>query len=210
MKPLRTCLAVLALAAVLTGCGTSPAPRYHALGGAAPAQVSGGARRLVEILPVAVPERLNREELVLTGDAGQLDVRDNDHWAAPLPDEIRQILTDTLWRRLWAADVYQAPVASGSGGLPQYRLAFRIERFEAVPGRAAIVEGSWTARRLPQGASSTCRASITVSLPERTPEAAVAALSDGTGQLAGLVADGIGDLEQGGASACPAEGAPRP
>jgi uncharacterized lipoprotein YmbA len=200
-----TSLGALLLAAALTGCGTSPAPRYHALGIVTPAQASGGARLLVEILPVAVPERLNREEMVLTGDAGQLDVRDGDHWAAPLPDEIRQILTDTLWRRLWAADVYQAPVKPTTDGLPQYRLALRVERFEATPGRSAVVEGSWTARKLPLGRLATCRASITVPLPNHTPDAAATALSTGTGQLAGLVADSIGGLDQGGTVVCPSE-----
>lgn len=205
MTPIRISLLALTLAAALSGCGTSPAPHYHALGVAAPAQATGGAKLLVEILPVAVPERLNREEMVLTGESGQLDVRDGDHWAAPLADEIRQILADTLWRRLWAADVYQAPVVPVAGGPSQYRLALRIERFEAVPGRSAVVEGSWTARRLPQGGLATCRASITISLPGLTPDAAASALSDGTGQLARLVADSIGGLDQGVASACPAE-----
>lgn len=205
MKPLSTGLLALALVAALSGCGTSPAPRYHVLTVTSPVRASGSAQRLVEILPVVVPERLNREEMVLTGAAGQLDVRDGDHWAAPLSDEIRQILTDALWRRLWATDVYQAPVTPTANGLPQYRLALRIERFEAVPGRSAVVEGSWTARRLPQGQATSCRASMTVPLPDLTPDAAAAALSDGTGQLARLVADSIGALESG-APACPSEG----
>ncbi|PKU25087.1 PqiC family protein [Telmatospirillum siberiense] len=206
MTFLRSGLMATILVAALGGCGTSAPPRYHALGLVQPAPASGSARRLVEILPVAVPERLNREEVVLTGAGGQLDVRDGDHWAAPLPDEIRHILTDALWRRLRAADVYQAPVSPGAGGVPQYRLALQIERFEAVPGRSAVVEGSWTARRLPQGASATCRAGITVALPALTADAATAALSDGTSQLARLIADSIDGLEQGVASVCPADG----
>lgn len=204
MTPMRSGLVAAVLAVALSGCGTSPAPRYYALGSGAQAQGSGSAQRLVEILPVAVPERLNREEMVLTGAGGQLDVRDGDHWAAPLPDEIRHILTDALWRRLRAADVYQAPVAPGAGGLALYRLALQIERFEAVPGRSAVIEGSWTVRRLPQGQSTTCRAGITVALPGLTADAAAAALSDGTAQLARHVADSLDGLERGVVSACPA------
>ncbi len=204
MTSIRTRLAALALAAALAGCGTSPPTRYHALGGGGAAQESGAARLLVEILPVAVPERLDRDEMVLIGEDGRLDVRDGDHWAAPLPDEIRQVLADVLWRRLWAADVYRAPVAPDNG-LPEFRLALRIERFEAVPGRTAIVEGSWTARRLPQGRSATCRASVTVPMPDRTPEGAAVALSIGAGRLARQVADSIGRLDQNGATPCPPE-----
>jgi hypothetical protein len=199
---LRAVVLVLATA----GCGTSPAPRYHALDIPAAVQSSGSARLLVEILPVAIPERLNREEMVLTGESGQLDVRDSDHWAAPLSDEIRQILTDSLWRRLRAADVYLAPVAPDASGLPQYRLSLRVERFEAAPGRAATVEGSWTVRLLPRGQATTCRANIVIPLSERTPEAAAVALSTGTGQLTRQIADSIGHLDQGLAAACPSEG----
>ncbi|HXP97585.1 MAG TPA: PqiC family protein [Telmatospirillum sp.] len=206
MKPIWICPLAFVLAIALNGCSTSVPPRYHGLTGAAPSQPSGSARLLVEILPVAVPERLNREEMVLTGVAGQLDVRDTDHWAAPLSDEIRQVLTDSLWGYLRASDVYLSPVAPGVGGLAQYRLALRVERFEAVPGQRAAVEGSWTVRLLPQGYPTTCRANITVPLPALTPDAAAAALSTATGQLARQVADSIGRMDQGLASVCPSEG----
>ncbi|MDO8608108.1 MAG: PqiC family protein [Phaeospirillum sp.] len=192
---------ILAATLVLSGCGTSPPPRYHALSLPAEQQASGRARMLVEILPIALPERLNREEMVLTGESGQLDVRENDRWAAALPDEIRQIVTDTLWRTLWAADVYRVPVPVEASA-PQYRLALRIERFEAIPGKTAQVEGSWTARRLPRGAPVVCRANFTIALPGRTPEAAAAALAVGAGQLALALADSLGGLTQDKADTC--------
>lgn len=201
IRPLALTLAAVALA----GCGASPPPRYHALSIAAPPQPSGSARLLVEILPVAVPDRLNREEMVLTSETGQLSVRDGDRWAAPLAGEIRQIVTDTLWYRLRAADVYRAPVAPGPSGLHQFRLALRIERFEAVSGKSAFIDGSWTARQLPEGRSVTCRAGIAIALSEPSADAAAAALSEGTGQLARLVADSIGRIDRDGTLVCPTE-----
>ncbi|CAA7618260.1 conserved hypothetical protein [Candidatus Terasakiella magnetica] len=201
MKHMRGIILLTAL--ILSGCGSSLPPRYHALSLPAPPQTSGSARMLVEILPIAVPERLNREEMVLTGATGQLDVRENDRWAAALPDEIRQIVTDTLWRALQAADVYRVPVPAETA-TPQYRLALRVERFEAVMGKAALVEGSWTARRLPRGLPVVCRANFTVALPDRTPEAAAAALALGTGQLARALADSIDRLSQDNGAACAA------
>lgn len=202
MSPIRNGLLALTTA-ILAGCGTSAPIRHHALTSTAPHQASGSARILVELLPVALPERLNRTEMVLLTGTGQIDMREGDHWTAPLSDEIRQILGDTLWDRLGAVDVYQAPVAPAISGLPQYRLALRIERFEATPGQAAVVGGSWTARQLPQGRSATCRASITVPLLDRTPEGAAAALSAGTGRLTRQVADSVGRLDQNVAPACP-------
>lgn len=186
----------------VTGCVTSPPVRFYALGAPTQAAPSGSALARVEFLPVAIPDRLNRAEMVLTDETGRLDVRDGDHWAATLQDEVRQWVADALWRRVRAVDTYQAPVSAGTDGLPQYRLALRVERFEAVPGRAATVEGSWTARRLPQGAVVSCRASFVVALPERTAQAAATALAEGTGKLAAAVAESMARMEAGTVPAC--------
>jgi hypothetical protein len=77
---------------------------------------------------------------------------------------------------------------------------------EAVPGRSALVEGSWTARRLPQGQPVTCRAGIAVPLSDHSPDAAVIALSVGIGQMAEWVADSLARLDADGTSACPSDG----
>ncbi|MFD2234304.1 PqiC family protein [Phaeospirillum tilakii] len=193
-------------ALALGGCGASPPPRYHALL-ADPAPLGGGgAAMLVEFLPVAVPQRLDRDGLVLGGGGGApLDVRDNDRWAAPLADEMRQVVADALWRRLRAADTYRAPVAPGASPLPQYRLALRIERFDAVPGRSAAVEGSWTVRRLPQGSPAACRAGFAVPLPGNGSDAAVAALAEGAGRLGERIAASLGRLDRGEADPCGGE-----
>jgi len=182
---------LIALCLGLAGCAGSPPAHYHTLGATAPAGPSGGARLLVEILPPAVPERVNRTEIVLTGSDGRLDVKDQERWAAPLSDEIRQAVADALWAELAAADVYQAPVTAASTPLPQYRLALRIERFDAVPGDKVRVEAAWTIRRLPQGASLTCRRRIERPLLGSTAEAAAESLGKATGTLAEAVAQSL-------------------
>jgi hypothetical protein len=186
----------------LAGCASSPPAHYYALTTPTGASASGSAQMLVEVLPVTVPERVNRSEMVLTGNDGSVDVRGNDLWAAPLSDEIGQMIDDTFWRSLRAADVYNAPVAPVVGGPPQYRLALRIERFDAGPGPAVAVSGSWTLRRLPQGPSATCRADLTASLPSLTPESAAAALAQTSGRLATMVAESLGRLDHGTADVC--------
>ncbi|CCG41263.1 PqiC family protein [Magnetospirillum molischianum] len=192
----------------LAGCGSSPPPRYHALsGGAVPVDLAGvgSAAMLVELLPPALPERLNRQDLVLSGGDGRpVEVRDGDRWAAPLADEMRQIVADALWRRLRAADTYRAPVALSASPLPQYRLALRIERFDASPGHQALVEGSWTVRRLPQGGPAVCRAGFVIPLPGTSPDDAVAALADGSTRLARTIAASVERLHRGEADPCAA------
>jgi len=194
--------AALFLLLGLAGCGTSAPVRYHALAGRAPLsdETHGSAKMLIEVLPVAIPERINREEIVLTGADGRLDIRDGERWAAPPADEFRQAVDDALWRLLRAADTYAAPVAPG-GGLPQYRLALRIERFDAIPERAAMVEGSWTVRRRPEGQAAVCRAGFVVPVAASVGSA-TAALAEGTRRLAEEVAASLGRLHAGKADPC--------
>ncbi|MBB6254570.1 PqiC family protein [Nitrospirillum iridis] len=202
---LAQALGVLTGLALLAGCGGSAPIHYHALAPQpAGAPAAGTARVLVEVLPVAVPERLNRTQLVLTDPAGRLDVRDEDRWAAPVADEMRLALAGTLWQRLRATDVYQAPVAPAPNGPPQYRLALRIERFDATPGGTAVVDGSWTMRRLPQGAALTCRAGFSVPVTATTTDAAATALSSAAAQLAAAVADSLSRLDQAAPGTTPA------
>lgn len=193
----------LLLTTALAGCGASTPLRYHALSTSGFATLAqGSAAVLVEVLPIAVPERINREEIVLTSAGGQLDVRSGDRWAAPLADEMRQLVDDALWRRLHAADVYSAPVTPSANGLAQYRLALRMERLEALPGRQAVAEATWTVRRLPQGQPAICRAGAAEPLAATTPEAAVAGLSKASGRVAEAVAASLERLHLGVANPC--------
>lgn len=197
--PIRR-IPVLLVIALLAGCGNSPPVRYHALVPAGQPVSGGSAALQVEVMPIAIPERMNREELVLSGNGTELTVLDGDRWAAPLEDELRQALDDALWRRLRAADSYRAP-SGQPGSLPQYRLALRIERFEAVPGRQALVDASWTARLLPAGAALVCRLGVAQPVDGVTPGASAAALSVATGRLVEKISDSIASLS--GAGTCP-------
>lgn len=223
----------IALAALgcyaLAGCGASPPVRYHTLSAPPTAEktISGSARALVELLPIAIPERLNRQEMVLGGNGsgpGLVEVADTQRWAGNPADEIRQVLTSVLWSRLRAIDVYQAPPPAAAGNPPRFRVSLRIERFDAAPGREAVVEGAWTSRRIlseanlkagvPNDPPAVCRAAIAVALPavanaaagttnDSTADQATAALSKATATLAGLIADSLDRQQQGLVDACP-------
>lgn len=195
--------------AVLAACGTSPPVRYHALlrPDAADVPASGRARLLVEILPVAVPERLARSNLVLTDGKGQAQVLETERWLAPIADDLRQVVADSLWREARATDTYQAPVAGPSAGLPLYRLAVRLDRFEAVPGRTATVDGSWTLRRLPNGTVHACR--WTGRRPVDGPDAAAAAdaLAAAGRRLADQISGSVRRAAANRDDVCPEDGA---
>lgn len=189
---LRLPLSALCLA-LLAGCGSSPPVHHHALArpDAAGDPVSGSARVLVEVLPIAVPEGLARSNLVLTDEHGRVSVLDSERWLAPIADDLRQIVADGLWRTARAADSYQAPVPDASAALPQYRLAIRLDRFDAVPRRTAAVAGSWTLRRLPDGRVRGCRWEGRQPVDSPDAVAAATALSNASRRLAGQIGDSL-------------------
>lgn len=189
---LRRLAVPVLLLPLLAACGASTPVRYHTLVRPDPAgtEVSGAARVLVEILPVAVPDSVSRDALVLNTPTGQVAVLEMDRWLAPVSDEVRQLVADSLWRSARAADTYQAPVPTGTP-VPRYRLALRLERFDAVPGQAATVAGSWTLRGLPDGPVQICRWAGAQPLPGAEAAAAAAALAEGSRRLADRIGDSL-------------------
>lgn len=194
----RPWLVLFALA--LAGCGTSPATRYHSLQPNLPPAASGGAERLVEVLPVLVPAAVDRGELVLTDADGRLDVQQSERWSGDLAEELRGVLAEALWREARATDVYAAPVPGSASKLPQYRLSVRFERFDARP-QGATVAASWTLRRLPDGRAISCRSVGQRGIEAFSPNAASAALAAAAQAVAGEIAGAVSRFDQG--AGCP-------
>ncbi len=197
--------ALLALAvALLTGCAGSPPVHYLSLPRPAAPAPSGAAELLVEVLPIALPERLNRPELVTRAANGDVVVHEEAQWVAPLPDEVRQIVDDALWRQTRAADTYQAPLPAAASPLPQYRLALRLERFESGPD-GADVAAAWSLRPLPAGLGAVCRAAVHLpAAGTADADAQAALLAQGARRMAADVAESLRRLHQGNAAApCP-------
>ncbi len=167
---LANTLAAAALAALLAGCA-SPEPRYYTLAqasgtgaAAAPQATPQGKPVWIEVAPVHVPERLNRAELVV-GEDGSADGDSRlrrlelARWSAPLPDELRDALSQRLQAALDAQDTYRQGL---SGVEPVYRITADVVRLDAAPGGRAGALINWTVRRLPDGklASGQSRADL--------------------------------------------------
>lgn len=205
--PKLTAALSAALLGVLSGCSSSPPLHYHSLSGPATGTGSGNAEMLVEIVPLMIPERVNRDDIVIQGQNGGITILHDERWAAPLSDEVRQVIDDTLWQTVHAADVYQTPVAQNSQNLPLYRLAVRIEKFDTGLADSATVEASWTIRRLPMGQSTVCRSRFSTLFHERNVEGAVAALTESTALIAQNISTSLQRLQHGLAAPCAQNGA---
>ncbi|WP_019449298.1 ABC-type transport auxiliary lipoprotein family protein [Cupriavidus sp. BIS7] len=155
MKPL-TILFPLAVAAtaLMNGCA-SPEPHYYTLA-ASPtgASTAGRASRTggplwIEVTPVRVPERLNRPQLVLRdGTSGGAKVFDTSRWTSPLPDELRDALSQQLQSSLDAVDFYQHGLSATQRA---YRVTTEVVSLDADVGKQATATITWSVRRLPDG-----------------------------------------------------------
>lgn len=153
-------LAALALA--LAGCA-SPPSRFYTLTDdtgtpAGSAATSGAnapsARYAVEVSPVAVPEQVDRPQIVVTRGGGRVDILEESRWAAPLKTELTSTISRKLTQHLGAMDVYGLPRADG---LTVYRVSTSVQRFESVPGEQAALAAVWSVRRVPGDVVLTCR-----------------------------------------------------
>jgi len=133
---MKTPLAIACLTLLLAACATSTPPvRYHTLllPPASAAAAPTVTARPWQLLPVTVPAQVDRPQWVVRTADDSLAVLEQEHWIAPLADEIGAALSDTLGRRLGppslATDVW--------------RVRVDVQRFESVPARLARLDAVW-------------------------------------------------------------------
>ncbi|KVG32259.1 PqiC family protein [Burkholderia diffusa] len=148
--------AALALAA----CSSPPA-RFYTL---SPADATAPVRSapanpsfLIEVPSVGVPEQVAKNQLVVQKNAAQVDVLEQERWAAPPADEIRRALSDDLAAQLGTIDVANSAYPAG---VPVYRISVNVQRFESWPGKRAAIDAVWSVRALGTQAVMTCRTSV--------------------------------------------------
>jgi uncharacterized lipoprotein YmbA len=151
----RKTLALATLAATLAtlaACGSTP-ERFYTLAPPTAARVAlpATAQYNFEILPVTVPDRIDRPQLVVRSSDTQLRVLEQDRWAAPFGVELRDALNTLL----------QAP--AGNDGMPRktVRVAVEIASLDATQGDDVSLAAAWTVRPLNATARTVCRATFT-------------------------------------------------
>ncbi|KVN49446.1 hypothetical protein WT12_05210 [Burkholderia territorii] len=154
--------AALALAA----CSSPPA-RFYTL---SPADAAAPVRTapanpsfLIEVPSVGVPEQVAKNQLVVQKNAAQVDVLEQERWAAPPADEIRRALSDDLAAQLGTIDVANSAYPAG---VPVYRISVNVQRFESWPGKRAAIDAVWSVRALGTQAVMTCRTSVAESVAD--------------------------------------------
>lgn len=151
--------ACLAAAALLAACASPVPDRFYTLSGdgdvaPAPAAMAAAAPVYIEMLAVNVPAQVKRKELVVSQGPGKVDLLDHHRWAGPLADEIGHALSQRVTAQLGAIDVYRTPVPPGA---TPWRISTNVQRFESAPGSYALIDATWSVRRVGSDAVLTCR-----------------------------------------------------
>ena len=139
MKP--KIVGVLVGSGLLLGCAGA-STRFYTLEPIAPApgaaQAYGGAPFRIDA--VHIPASLDRPELVRDDGGGRFTVSDDNHWAAPVGELLRRVLTQDLSARLPGGKVIypEAPKLPGSSGLVVDILSI------SPSGDRVAMDASWT------------------------------------------------------------------
>ncbi len=156
-------LATAIAAAALAGCASKPT-LYYTLAETAPtpvaASASSGAPLYIELLPLAVPERLARPQLVVrqAGDANaQVEVLEQHRWASSFENELRDALAAGVASRLGAFD---ATKGGRQNAQPTWRIAVQVRRFDAIEGASVDAGLGWTLRRSDAALTTTCQLAL--------------------------------------------------
>ena len=130
--------AIAWLASVGVGCTSAPV-RYYTLTPAPDNTLPASDISLaVDVRVVHTPPQLNRAGLMVRTGPTELTLLENERWASPVNDEIKDALRLELQRRL-------GRMTGLSPGFSKLTLDIDVQHLEAEFGRYALIEASWSA-----------------------------------------------------------------
>jgi hypothetical protein len=169
-------LPALLLAAGLGCLKPSPPVTYHTLQPLQPEETPaprGGIA--VEVLPVRLPELLQRPQMVLALGSGALELSETQRWGNPLDQDMRRVLVADLGLLLGSDAVVASPYGDRVGA--SYRVEVEVLSCDARPG-ALTLEATWMLTRPGSGQAILLRRTVLREpLPGPGPEALATAHS---------------------------------
>jgi uncharacterized protein len=173
------------LVCVSAGC-TSAAVRYYTLTPPPDKTLPGSQTILaIDVRVVHTPPQLNRSELMVRTGPTEVTLLENERWASPVNDEIKDALRLELRRRL-----------DGMTGLrpafTKLTLDIDVRHLEAELGRYALLEASWSATLSGKGPPATdARVTTCTFQAEEKIRTGYAGIVEGYQREIGALADAI-------------------
>lgn len=190
-RSLTRTLTLVAVAALLAGCASSPQSRFYTLSPlAAPEakQAPGPAANhvSVSIAPVEIPDYLDRPQIVTRDGRNELKLAEFDRWAGSLSDNISAVLAENLTTLLGSDRVFVNPGVRGEK--PDYSVAMRVLRLDCMPGDQVLLKAQWTVAAGPEKGVATHVATFTERLADSRYDTLAAAVSQTIGQVSREIA----------------------
>lgn len=124
------------------GCASAPPERFFSLSSGVRdiAALNEPAAPRVVVEPAALPELVDRPQLVLQADGHQVTILEQQRWAEPLRTGIPRVVAENLTRLLGTNQVSTRDDAIGT---PDCRVVIDVRRFESQRGSAVSLDTLW-------------------------------------------------------------------
>jgi uncharacterized lipoprotein YmbA len=170
----RLRIAALCVLAALAAACASPPSHFYTLTATATPAAAGDALPDLSVLvgPVSIPAIVDLPQIVVTTGPNQVTLDEFQRWASPLADNVARVVADDLVAILGTPHVslFQQSLNASAA----YRAAIEVNRFESMPGEAAVLDAVWLVRRTKDGTAVTGRTTVR----EATRDASYAALAE--------------------------------
>ncbi len=192
----RTHLLVALLSLLLAGCIGSPTrpSTFYVLSPDSGAPVAGrespAAPLSLGLGPVALPDVLDRPQIVTRPDPNRIDLAEYDRWGGDLGKDLSRVLAQNLMGRLNTDAVLLYPWSSSRR--PDFEVSIRFFRFDGVLGELAELEGVWRLTDAGRGCEPLSHRFRVAETPASSGYAGlVAAISRGVARLSDEIAAAV-------------------
>ncbi len=212
---MRLALSATLLAGVAACSTTTPLVHLHSLMpgdasavDAARARPPAGAPLALVLDPVRMPSQVDQPQWLVQLPDGSLTSLEQERWASPLRDELRQAVLEALIVRYGAVELRHIAGAAPSA----LRVDIDVRRFDSLPGREARMEGSWTIAPVSQPAMPSTAVAHCEWFIREPSAGSLAALAEAHRRAVSRLADSVGAalaaMRRGEPAKCPAADGP--
>jgi uncharacterized protein len=148
MNARRACRAWALAAAFATlgglgfsACASAPDNFYALTASITEVAPPAGGVRAVVVEPAALPDVVDRPQMVMKGQGTQVSILEQQRWAEPLRAGIPRVVAENLAKLLGTAQVSTRSEVIRN---PDCRVFIDVRRFDTEPGQGVVLEALWT------------------------------------------------------------------
>jgi uncharacterized protein len=123
---------------VIAGAGCTSAPVHYYTLTPTSAALSAETALAIDVRIIHTPPQLNRSELIVRTGPAEVTLLENERWASPVKDEIKDALRLELQSRL-------GRMGGSRTASAKLTLDLDVQHFEAELGQYTLIEVSWNA-----------------------------------------------------------------